>query len=806
MNKETFAPLTPEEISNAVSKVEKIDEDEWTPIVPVPDNAPNTNLKHHRLGFPDNFYTYRDPFGAVLFYVCRFDTKGGKQILPYSFCESSNGRREWRWKGIPALRPLFGLVDLRVRQDALVLVTEGEKAAIGAADLLPELVIVTSPGGAKAAGKADWAPLSGRAVVIWPDADEPGRAYAADVARLALDAGAASVAVVTVPEDFPAGWDLADPIPEGWDTDRLHDLLATAAEVKIEPTGPKTKPTSNPAASPFRMTATGLWFVPEGDEDRTLVAGPFEIVAETRDEHSNSWGVLLEWRDHDGRLHQWALPRSMLAGDAADVRARLLDGGLYVAPSAKGRQMLTTYLASVRTEARARCVDQTGWQGNAYVTPGRVFGDTGGELLVMQTAGQVADFDQRGTLEGWQQGVARLAIGNSRVALALSAAFAGALLALVGEESFGFHFSGKSSSGKTTALHAASSAWGIQINTWRTTDNAAEGMARAANDGLLLLDELSQVDGKAADAMTYMLGNGQGKGRMRRDATTKPVAVWRLVFLSTGELGLAEKIGEAGKKARAGQSVRMIEIPADAGAGHKLFEVLHGHPDGDALAKAIKAAAEKHRGHAIRQYLEQLTAAPSAIAAALKEEMADWLSANLPAGADGQVSRVAARFALVAAAGKLATGVKVLLWPDEEASNAAAICFKAWLDMRGGAGAAETEAGLAQVRAFIELHGSSRFVPLGESGAVDFDQRTAFRTGFRRRDTADRWEYLVLPEAWKAEVCKGLDARAVARDLIARKLIIPGADGKASRAERLPGVGQARFYLVSGAILEGGAA
>jgi hypothetical protein len=38
-------------------------------------------------------------------------------------------------------------------------------------------------------------------------------------------------------------------------------------------------------------------------------------------------------------------------------------------------------------------------------------------------------------------------------------------------------FSGGSSSGKTTALRVAGSVWGVPLHRWRTTDNAAEGLA-----------------------------------------------------------------------------------------------------------------------------------------------------------------------------------------------------------------------------------------------------------------------------------------------------------------------------------------
>jgi hypothetical protein len=83
--------------------------------------------------------------------------------------------------------------------------------------------------------------------------------------------------------------------------------------------------------------------------------------------------------------------------------------------------------------------------------------------------------------------------------------------------------------------------------------------------------------------------------------------------------------------------------------------------------------------------------------------------ANVPAQADGQVVRVAARFALVAAAGELATALGILPWPAGEASVASSRCFNDWLVARGDKGPEEISAGIRQVRSFLEMHGSSRF-------------------------------------------------------------------------------------------------
>jgi putative DNA primase/helicase len=81
-----------------------------------------------------------------------------------------------RWESWATPRPLYGLQGLAERPDAQVVVTEGEKAADAAGTLLPAMVAVTSPNGSKSAGKADWSPLHGRRLVIWPDADSAGLA------------------------------------------------------------------------------------------------------------------------------------------------------------------------------------------------------------------------------------------------------------------------------------------------------------------------------------------------------------------------------------------------------------------------------------------------------------------------------------------------------------------------------------------------------------------------------------------------------------------------------------------------------
>ncbi len=94
------------------------------------------------------------------------------------------------------------------------------------------------------------------------------------------------------------------------------------------------------------------------------------------------------------------------------------------------------------------------------------------------------------------------------------------------------------------------------------------------------------------------------------------------------------------------------------------------------------------------------------------------------------------------------------------------------------------------MRRFIELHGESRFTRWGDA-QQDYDDNplraTVNRAGFRRAAFDGGTEYFILPEVWKAEVCTGHDAGAVAKALMAAGMLKVGSDGKLQVKVRLPG-------------------
>jgi hypothetical protein len=335
MADDPFAPLAA--ASRASGKAARASE--WIALTPVPADAPPPPASHPKRGRPSFMWAYRDGASALLGCVARFDPPSGKVVLPLTYCEGPGGRREWRWLSWPTPRPLYGRDALALRPDALVVVVEGEKAADAARRVYPDAVIVTSPGGSKSAAKIDWSALWRRTIVIWPDADAAGLAYAKDVARLALEAGAKSVATIAPPAGVSVGWDAADAEAEGWTAERVGALIASAEPVATAPAEaqPKTAKTKGedrrPRRIPQRETlgalieGVTLWCSPENESFAV-----YEVNG-----HRETWPVRSQafrrWLAHRAYRETGTIPSSQALEDFLRiVEARATMEGLRRTP------------------------------------------------------------------------------------------------------------------------------------------------------------------------------------------------------------------------------------------------------------------------------------------------------------------------------------------------------------------------------------------------------------------------------------------------------------------------------------------
>jgi Ti-type conjugative transfer relaxase TraA len=218
--------------------------DDWVSLSP-PDEFRIPSLKELSKALDERYkiallHPYRDENGKLLFYNLRLQEKdepNRKIVVPlsYGYWRHSSEKPGWNLKKFQTATdkaPLYNHHLLLQRPKHPVLIVEGEKAADAGEKLFSQKYVTLSWfGGAGSAKNADWRPLFGREVVIWPDNDPAGFKAAEDLVFCLKQVGIGSLRVVDrelLSRDFPEKWDIADPIPKGKSKQDLEDLLLRA--------------------------------------------------------------------------------------------------------------------------------------------------------------------------------------------------------------------------------------------------------------------------------------------------------------------------------------------------------------------------------------------------------------------------------------------------------------------------------------------------------------------------------------------------------------------------------------------------
>jgi putative DNA primase/helicase len=368
---------------------------------------------------------------------------------------------------------------------------------------------------------------------------------------------------------------------------------------------------------------------------------------------------------------------------------------------------------------RALTVDRIGWQGNTFVLPDENIGPETGEMVLFQPRREMShQLKTHGTVDEWRKGVGRYCSKNSRLLFSVSCAAAAALLYCTDEPSGGFHFVSETTVGKTTCLMVAGSFWGGGsqkgfVESWLTTSNALENTAERHNHVLLLLDELKLIEPEEAAKVAYALANGQGKSRMARDTHAHRQVEWQLLFLSSGEIGLASHLEGTSQKRRlyGGQEVRFCEIPARVSEAGGVFEFTHEFASPKDLAEHLMKASRNYYGAPGREFVREVARLGfDQVRSAVQKYRRRFVDRFVPASAAPEVARAGNRFSIVSAGGELFTTFGLSGWKPGEAEDAVGACFTAWYDRRGGSGSWDEAQAIRQVKFMLASHGSSRFL------------------------------------------------------------------------------------------------
>ncbi len=377
--------------------------------------------------------------------------------------------------------------------------------------------------------------------------------------------------------------------------------------------------------------------------------------------------------------------------------------------------LIDTYSIDENRQNLSLFVSQPGWGDDFswYALPDKVYGGNGRVVPVIPNVN--GEYRQRGTLAEWKQHVAEYAKGNPILQFALAAAFAAVLMRPLGiSTGFIFHLAGDSSSGKTAAQRLGQGVWhrGSSYKPWSTSANGSEAALTFFNDNLLVMDELGRfVDEFKGDIgkKIYEMSNGKGKMRMTASLQLQKSNEWYTTILSSGEHSLEYEMKLRGKKATAGEKVRMPTIPVTV----DMIYDLHGQVDSKALAEMLEKQTELYYGTAGPAFLGWLIADDCKVfkelaGSDLLKECHDELLQSYP-NAGSQVRRQTDGFAAALLAGRLAKKCGIL---DFDLDYGVKFAYQQFIDGLGGVENDEQKDILDTIECHIQQKQFGDFMPL----------------------------------------------------------------------------------------------
>ncbi|WP_368893398.1 DUF927 domain-containing protein [Kluyvera ascorbata] len=506
-------------------------------------------------------------------------------------------------------------------------------------------------------------------------------------------------------------------------------------------------------------------------EVESLLCSALNVVGVGIDDNRTRY-LVLRWRALGAKEETTqAIPLADI-GEREGWRT-LKAGGLYVTTKSGLRATLADWLQSQAHKGDIwRIAQATGWQCGAYLMPdGDIIGTPEMPVLFNGRSSAASGYTTSGTAESWRDCVANLANGNYSMMTGVAAALAAPLIGLAGADGFGIHFYEQSSAGKTTTANVAASLYGnpdVLRLTWYGTALGLANEAAAHNDALMPLDEIGQgADPVEVYKSAYALFNGTGKLQGAKEGGNRELKRWRTVAISTGEVDLETFIAGAGRKAKAGQLVRLLNIPLCKSVR------FHSHESGKHHADALKDAYQSHHGAAGRAWVQWLADHQQEAVKAVREAEARWRRI-IPADYGEQVHRVGARFAILEAAimaGRVITG-----WDEQTCHDAIQYSFNAWI-REFGTGNKEHQQIIEQTEAFLNAHGLSRFAPFPyDPGSLPIPNLAGYRQ--KGGHEADPVVFYTFPAAFEKEIAQGFNAKMFAEVLKNAGMLTPPNTGR----------------------------
>lgn len=507
------------------------------------------------------------------------------------------------------------------------------------------------------------------------------------------------------------------------------------------------------------------------------------ITAQVTDELQTNHGFLVDMMNGNGGITQTIVRKKDIANGGNKLLEQLFNLGFRLELSQKNR--LFQYFSSAFHNKHVIASTRCGWLNDVFVLPSGTIGD---DSVVYDQQSDLGGFSPKGALAGWSEATA-VAAGNSAFILLLSYAFSGPLLRFFGISGGGFHIYGDSSAGKSVLSEFAASVFGAPeklVKSWRISKVGCELYAHAANETLLVLDEIKNANPHDLGDLVYLLANGGGSVKATQKRTLAPMVTFRTPVISNGERSIGDFLALHKQQQHTGMAGRLIEIPVSNQYG--VFDALHGYKDEHALSAFLRKTANASHGLAAIAFIEQL----------VKEKDIDSLvrvyleaTAERFKGATGIQKRASRLFSVAAFAGVLASRFGLIKVDENDIVDAIEKEFMKWVSTIAEH-KSETSQIIESIESFV-MANSNRFSEWHPNDDTPVINRAGwYKTLADGNDPYRIW--LFTPDGLK-EAAGGHAIDRIIEALKAVGIVQIAADGKAAKNTRVLGTQKKLYHI-----------
>jgi hypothetical protein len=365
----------------------------------------------------------------------------------------------------------------------------------------------------------------------------------------------------------------------------------------------------------------------DGDnyEDVSIYHNDLYVVKRLKDVEAGECVVMRLHLPRDG-VQEFMLPLASVTSKE-ELRKELSKQGVAVVKMDALLQYITTWINQLQVTTMAENAHRMfGWVGTDFnqfisgpfdIRPDKVLVNHASSA----TAGVMDYLRPRGTMEKWKEAIAFYdKPGFEMHQFVVCRALGSLLMAMTTYHGSNLHMYSKDSGhGKTTSAYAGLSFYGDPVGlTTHQKDTMASRMNRAEvyHNLMLLMDEVTNAEGKELSDLNYQITDGKQRNRMTGTNNTERhrAAPWKLLSVTTGNTSIMERIRmyKTDPKAEAQRNLE-CEVP-------KLFDVKN-NAEHKQITDAFNRLLAENYGHGIIPFIQHVMKDPNRVQRMIEQVM-----------------------------------------------------------------------------------------------------------------------------------------------------------------------------------------